>query len=50
MQINLEFMSMLAECQQNFHLPEYMKGLTTFHDFSNFKEEYTYLSTIQNSG
>ena len=25
MQINLEFMSMLAECQQNFHLPEHMK-------------------------
>jgi len=25
MEINLEFMSMLAEFQQNFHIPEHMK-------------------------
>jgi len=25
MQINLEFLCMLAECQQNCHLPEHMK-------------------------
>jgi len=24
MQINLEFMSVPAECQQNFHLPEHI--------------------------
>jgi len=35
MQINLEFMSVLAECQQNFHLPEHMK---------EWSPTYTYLS------
>jgi len=34
MQINLEFMSMLAECQQNFHMPEHMRnGLLRTHTF-----------------
>jgi len=36
MQINLDFMSMLAECQQNFHLPEHMKEWSpTYTYFSN---------------
>jgi len=28
MWFNLEFMSMLAECQQNFNLPKYMKEVS----------------------
>jgi len=34
MQINLDFLCMLAECQQNFHLPEHMKeGSPTYTYF-----------------
>jgi len=39
MQINLEFMSVLAECQQNFHLPERMKE--GYHMYTYFSYPVT---------
>jgi hypothetical protein len=40
MQINLELMSVLAECQQNIHLPEHMKE--ECHMYTLFSYPATY--------
>ena len=37
LKVNLEFVSMLADCQQNFHLPEQMK---------EWSPTYTYFSYL----
>jgi len=36
MQINLEFLCMLAECQQNFHLPEQMKEGSPMYTYFSY--------------
>jgi len=36
MQINLDIMSMLAECQQNFHVPEHMKEGSDMYTYFSY--------------
>jgi hypothetical protein len=42
MQINLEFMSVLAEFQQNFHLPEHMKEWSPTYTYFSYPVTNSY--------
>jgi len=49
MQINLEFMSKLAECQQNFHLPEHMKEGSRMYTYFSYPVTSFFIPQMANN-